>query len=173
MQFLALSEKQLIQGDYAKISKNHILISIKDIGRKLTVPKSQYCKKMLQLEFNDEYEISNSSFNQDLARQIIDFVNSNCFTVDLIIVHCYAGLSRSVAVASALSKILNNKDDDIYAIGMPNMLVYTTILDSYYSEQANDKKWSSIFFKRNEAMKKLLSPAVYRMWHFRATGKGE
>jgi predicted protein tyrosine phosphatase len=72
-------------------------------------------------------------FNKDMARNIFDFVNAH--KPSTIIVHCHAGVCRSAAVAAALSKIMYDEDDYIFKTRVPNMLVYTTMLEYYYCDQ--------------------------------------
>ena len=71
-------------------------------------------------------------FNKDMARDIFDFVNAH--KPSTIIVHCHAGVCRSAAVAAALSKIMYDEDDAIFKTRVPNMLVYTTMLEYYYCD---------------------------------------
>ena len=83
--------------------------------------------------------------------------------VSLIIVQCQAGLSRSVAVASALSKIINYTDDGIYTKGIPNMFVYTTILDTFFSNPNWLGEYPKISYKRTQSMSQYLTPATVRL----------
>ena len=65
------------------------------------------------------------------AKEIIDFWNE--INSDLLIVHCEAGVSRSPAIAAALTKI-NEEDDNFYFKNYrPNSLVYRTILNYHFS----------------------------------------
>jgi predicted protein tyrosine phosphatase len=64
------------------------------------------------------------------ADRIIEFVENNKNLVDLFVVHCNAGISRSSGIAAALSFIYNGDDAWVFSDHryMPNMLVYRKIL---------------------------------------------
>ena len=70
-----------------------------------------------------------------MAKEIFDFVEKHANSISLIIVQCQAGINRSVAIGSALSKILNYSDDAIYTHGIPNMFVYTIMLDYFFGNK--------------------------------------
>lgn len=174
MNFLVFSEKELTQTPkYSSFNKPHLLISITNPGAKVRIPKTHYCKETLNLEFLDIEDIGEDSFDQGIARNILDFVNSHSDGVHTIVVHCGAGLSRSVAVASALSKIINHRDDSIFSYGIPNMLVYNTILETYFMDKAYDLRWSSIYFMRDRNMKELLEPAINRIREYKVKKRRE
>lgn len=71
-------------------------------------------------------------FTKEMARNILDFVETHKEKVETILVHCEAGLCRSPAIAAALSKILYNDDKFFFINFLPNMLVYNTILKTHY-----------------------------------------
>ena len=69
-----------------------------------------------------------------------------------LIVHCRAGVSRSSAVAAALSYIYNNKDDSEfwhYPPYIPNTHVYFTLRKCYSREEI----WNEIIAKDDENRK--------------------
>lgn len=70
-------------------------------------------------------------FDENRAEQILQFVNKYKNEVDLIVVHCEAGISRSAGVASALSLIYNGTDEYYFKHYLPNTLVYRLILNAY------------------------------------------
>ena len=49
-------------------------------------------------------------FTENQAGKILDFVQENSENIKMLVVHCYAGISRSVAVKVALEQIINDKD---------------------------------------------------------------
>ena len=85
-------------------------------------------------------------FNKKLATQVLDFdrphvehesvlraANLGHTAVRAIFVHCDAGLSRSPAVAAALTRTLLGQDDAYwFKTKTPNMLVYRTLLNVYF-----------------------------------------
>lgn len=69
------------------------------------------------------------------AEKIKEFVDSlvKDNQIDFLIIHCYAGVSRSAAVAAAIERVYNG-DDSKYFSGcgyVPNMHVYQTMLKAY------------------------------------------
>lgn len=123
------------------------------------VANNSYCKDILYLKFHDIrirkdlgkerieqinsiYEVKKEivRFDDEHARQIIDFGLKNKEHKNFII-HCEAGMSRSPAVALALSEILNldKKTPEIYVTSLYNIKHYNfdvkkKILDVYYEE---------------------------------------
>lgn len=88
-------------------------------------------------------------FNENHAKEILAFVNKNITNPNLsaIITHCDAGVSRSKGMAAALSKILNEEDDKYFKTGVPNRLVYSTILKEYYTNTALYKNMENYYIK--------------------------
>ena len=87
---------------------------------------------VLELYFDDIWEIVSDRvydryrlFNEDMAKELIDFINRNEF--DEINVHCGAGISRSSALMICVSKIIGKPEIEqkIYECGRfhPNKLV--------------------------------------------------
>ena len=178
MHFVTFSEKELTQtSKYTDFSEPHLLISITNPNHKVIIPKSHYCKQILHLQFLDVEDIGNDSFNYDIAHGLLDFVDAHISTASAIVVHCGAGVSRSVAVASALSKIINHTDDNIFSYGIPNMLTYITILDAYFMDKHIDNRWSSIYYHRDKNLKNRLDANVNRLREYnvkkRKLEKGE
>lgn len=84
---------------------------------------------MKHVEVRDEYEAR--CFSREHAREVLDAVAANP-SAQCIIVHCDAGLSRSPAVAAALSKILTGDDAGFFKRYHPNSRVYRTILEEHH-----------------------------------------
>jgi predicted protein tyrosine phosphatase len=54
--------------------------------------------------------------------------------VDVVIVHCGAGVSRSAGLAAALAKWYNGSDLEFFKPPYaPNMLVYRTMLEALHA----------------------------------------
>lgn len=120
-------------------NEKHIVISIQDPNFDFVrLPESKTRLDCMRMYFYDldrdvaEFPYSRFIFNTKQARQIIDYVMFYKDKVDLICVNCVAGISRSAAVAGALSKILNNDDSYFFKHYIPNRLVYSTILKEFY-----------------------------------------
>ena len=67
------------------------------------------------------------------ARFIVYFVKRVQDEVDLLIVHCEAGVSRSAGVAAAIMKSLYNDDTSIFENPKfrPNMTCYRKVLETF------------------------------------------
>lgn len=71
-------------------------------------------------------------FTPDQAKQIVDFIEVWKAKVEMIVVHCSAGVSRSAGVAGAISLILNGRDEMFFkGRYIPNRFVYRTILNEW------------------------------------------
>ena len=97
-------------------------------------------KGVLRLAFHDSdpkstvdpcHSTGDQLFNVKRANIIIDFVTEIKDEVDMLVVHCEAGVSRSPAIAAVISKILFGDDKAFFkAPYTPNMHVYRVMLDT-------------------------------------------
>jgi predicted protein tyrosine phosphatase len=70
-------------------------------------------------------------FGEKRANLIIDFVAEIKDEIDMLVVHCEAGVSRSPAIAAVISKIHFGDDKAFFkAPFTPNMHVYRVMLDT-------------------------------------------
>lgn len=78
-----------------------------------------------------EYE--HGLFTDELANQILDFVEEMKDKVKVIVCHCEAGVSRSSGTAAAILRILTGSDDKIFNDPryIPNIFVYRKILNAW------------------------------------------
>lgn len=104
---------------------------------------------LLQLAFADleAPAAGEKLFDQQDAHRLLDFVRSVWDHVEMLMVHCQAGLRRSPAVAAAVSRIYFGEDADWFRYGVyePNMLAYETILNTArerneYTEKRNPRR---------------------------------
>ena len=74
-------------------------------------------------------------FTDDQAEEVVDFVMKVKDSVEAIVCHCDAGISRSAGVGAAISLILNGSDKGIFIDEryIPNMHIYRKILDNYHN----------------------------------------
>ena len=70
-------------------------------------------------------------FTSKDADDILNFVDYYKSKVNLIVVHCEAGISRSAGVAGVLSLIYNGTDEYYFKNYLPNILVYRKILNAF------------------------------------------
>lgn len=118
---------------------NHIVISITSSKKQVELPGHYGRLGAIFLNFDDidyqtETENTKAITDEDVNK-ILKHVNRYIKNIRGIIVHCDAGISRSAGVAAALSKILHQEDDMYFRNYIPNMRVYTSILNKYYENE--------------------------------------
>lgn len=168
MKFITLSEKEIkTPAVYNSIKEPHIVISISGVNDHETlIPNNVTRKGELHLKFDDVEDITDEYiyFDRGCAGEIFDFVERYCTQISLVVVQCKAGLSRSVAVASALSKIINGVDDSVFTNGIPNMFVYITMLDTFFASPTWQAEYPKMSTVRNKSLSRVLSPAMLRLY---------
>ena len=112
-------------------SDTYAVISIQDThngGFGFTFAKNEFCKDVLTLYFDDiTREVEGAVlFTDEMAGQIIDFIEANA-GVDTLLVHCFAGQSRSRAVAAFAMQMLGRDKSKYLTKGGANMYVYDTL----------------------------------------------
>lgn len=118
-------------------NEHSFMISITSLNQDYAkVYKTDYNKidNILKLSFDDTdngFGISHSD-----TRKIKELLSLALDNVDLIIIHCGAGQSRSAGVAAAILKYLYNDDSQIFnnARYTPNMRCYRTLLNTLMEE---------------------------------------
>lgn len=142
MEFKVLSENEI---KYFRTDKTHIVISIKSPGtQNAYLPHINSRIGTLWMTFNDLDTNTLALkgiklFDEHDAVEILTFVEGLKGLVKLIVCQCEAGRSRSVGIAGALSKIYNGDDSYFFKHYTPNMLVYRTILETYYNAYPNNR----------------------------------
>ena len=132
MRFIVLSRPE---AEKYKPEVSAIIISITDPEQPQAALRNilEY-KDCLRLQFHDlDHPIEGykylKMFHKTDAEQIIAFVDKYKDGVELVVVHCEAGVSRSAGVAAALSVIYNNTCEEFYSSRYyPNALVKSVIL---------------------------------------------
>jgi len=71
------------------------------------------------------------SISDAQAKEIVEFVTKHICDVEVIVCQCDAGISRSSAVAAALSKCIHGVDDFYFENYLPNMLVYRKVMAAW------------------------------------------
>lgn len=82
-------------------------------------------------DLDEPLENYNEIFENKHAKQVVDFVNKNKDKMDYLLVHCTAGISRSMGCAAAISKYLYDTDEVFFKKGRPNMRIYRMILEEF------------------------------------------
>jgi predicted protein tyrosine phosphatase len=87
---------------------------------------------LLRLVFEDTTQPGTpGAFKTTQATEILDFVEKVWDNAEVLLIHCDVGLSRSPAVASALSRIYYNDDGQWFDSDFPNPLVYQLLVDEH------------------------------------------
>ena len=117
--------------EMAEKQDTYVVISIQDThtgGFGFDFRTNKYCKDVMTLYFDDTVkEVKDAVlFNQEHAKQIIDFLQKNK-SAETLLVHCYGGESRSRAVAAFAAKMLGTDNSRYFETGHPNPVVYETL----------------------------------------------
>ena len=92
---------------------------------------------LLQLVFADTADPDRpDSFSVCLATELLDFVARAWDGIDVLLIHCEAGMSRSPGVAAALSRIYYGDDGPWGEYDFPNGLVYQRLVDGHQQRSA-------------------------------------
>ena len=119
------------QAENAIRKDTYAVISLQDShtgGFGVAFTESKTCKGVLTLQVDDIVrEVSGAVlFDDAMAAQVIRFIDEHR-DAQTLLVHCYAGQSRSRAVGAFALKYLGARND-VYLRGSPNMHIYNTLL---------------------------------------------
>lgn len=132
MEFLVLSQSRAKKFTYKESEIPYIIISITDRGAENVVfNQNEQLKNVLRVNFDDTDVEGTNAITQEDAKKIIDFVKRWKEEVQLVVVHCGAGVSRSAGVCAALMLWLNGDDKFVFdnKVYQPNMRCYRVILN--------------------------------------------
>jgi predicted protein tyrosine phosphatase len=94
---------------------------------------------LLRLSFQDITDVGKpGSFTAADAMQILDFVERMWDQVEVFLIHCEVGLSRSPAIAAALSRIHYGDDGLWLEHYFPNPLVYRLLVETHALRAAQE-----------------------------------
>ena len=111
------------------LTDTYAIISIQDShtqGFGFQFIENQFCKGFLMLMFDDIVtEVEGAVlFNDEMADQIIEFIERYKSSVDTLLIHCYAGQSRSRAVGAFAVKMLGGDNSKYFEEGSPNQCIH-------------------------------------------------
>jgi hypothetical protein len=99
-------------------------------------------KAVLQLRFRDFIaprdavgSYHQTQFPYDTAKKVWDFVEAHWPNVKAVVCHCEMGVSRSAAVAAAITKAKGGKDECWFVHLSPNKPVYYQMLEVVHDER--------------------------------------
>ena len=129
--------------EFAERNDTYAVISIQDThtgGFGVQFSRNNFCKDVLTLYFDDIVKDVPGAvmFDEDMAEDIIDFIQRN-EDVETLLIHCYGGQSRSMAVGAFASKLLGKSDRRFFTEANPNRVVYDT-LDRVWQARVSRKK---------------------------------
>ena len=92
---------------------------------------------LLQLVFADTADPGRpNSFTAFQAAELLDFVEQVWDQIEVLLIDCEAGMSRSPGVAAALSRIYYGDDGPWGEYDFPNSLVYGRLVDGHQQRSA-------------------------------------
>jgi hypothetical protein len=119
----------------------YLIVSISDPDKpEPEIPSPPHLRGVLRLRFHDVgqprrfQETADVAMTPDQARQILTFVREHLSGTELIVCQCEQGVSRSAAVAAALSRILQGEDEYFFKHFWPNRWVYNLLLGQSQAE---------------------------------------
>lgn len=120
--------------DMVEKADTYAVISIQDShtdGFGITFSENQYCKDVLTLKFDDIVRPVEGAqlFSDDMVKQIIWFIRKNQ-DVDTLLIHCYAGQSRSRAVGAFVVWFLGGDNSAYFEKYNPNEFVYDKLMQT-------------------------------------------
>lgn len=123
-----------------ELNDTYAVISIQDShtqGFGVEFTESQFCKGVLTLLFDDIVKEVDGAvlFDDDMADQIIEFIELHRKNVDTLLIHCYAGQSRSRAVGAFAVEILGGDNGRYFEEGTPNMYIYDVLNAAWIRRQ--------------------------------------
>ena len=135
------------QAEFAEKTDTYAVISIQDShtgGFGFCFQENQDCKGVLTLQFDDIVKEVEGAvlFTKEQAEAILDFVELHR-DADTLLIHCYAGQSRSKAVGAFLIKMFGKDNSRYFETGSPNQHVYQMLekvwLQKLLAGKRNDK----------------------------------
>ena len=121
------------------VRSDYVVISIHDPGKKRAKVKPQCgLRDVLSLAFHDAEPSANFELPPEMkpitpaqADEIRNFVQKHESAIGAIVVHCEQGMSRSPAVAAAISDALGLDGRRFWQLYTPNQHVYHTVADAF------------------------------------------
>ena len=137
MELHVFSREEIERGILIRTS--YVVISISDPRKKRAKVKPQSgLRDVLFLAFHDAEPSNNFVLPPHIklitpaqADQIRDFVHKHAATVGTIVVHCHQGMSRSPAVAAAISEALGLDSRRFHKRYAPNAYVHRVVADAF------------------------------------------
>lgn len=126
--------------EQGSLTDTYAVISIQDShtqGFGVQFTENQFCKGVLTQYFDDIVKEVDGAvlFDDEMADQIIEFIEKYRKTVDTLLVHCYAGQSRSKAVGAFAVEMLGGDNSKYFEEGTPNQYIYDVLESAWVRRQ--------------------------------------
>ena len=126
--------------ELGSLTDTYAVISIQDShtgGFGISFTENQFCKGVLTLLFDDIVtEVDGAVlFDDDMADRIIGFIAEHRKSADTLLVHCYAGQSRSRAVGAFAVEMLGGDNSKYFEEGSPNQYIYDVLENAWVRKQ--------------------------------------
>ena len=121
--------------ELAERTDTYAVISIQDThtgGFGVEFTENRFCEGVLTLGFDDVVAPVEGAvvFSREMADEIIDFILLNR-DAETLLIHCYGGQSRSMAVGAFAVKMLGGDNSRYFSEKNPNKLVYETLVAAW------------------------------------------
>lgn len=136
MIYKVLSRAGAIAYSYKRDIPKTAIISISNSYDSIPLfAQNQNIKKKLYLFFDDVDFGEPCCISKMDAQRIAEYIRSMDESIEQLIVHCEAGVSRSAGVCAAIMKATTGKNNEIFDNPKfhPNMACYRTVLAALYS----------------------------------------
>ena len=125
--------------EFAQRSDRYAVISIQDShtgGFGFRFEENRFCDGVLTLQFDDiDRPVPGAVlFSPEQARRILDFVREHRQT-ETLLVHCYAGQSRSRAVGAAAARLLGGAFPEKVPVDNANPYVLKVLLEELAAQK--------------------------------------
>lgn len=139
-QIIVMDRDKAKRFSYGAHDFTSVIVSINDTWDVLNPIAANFVpngiKAVCRLIFDDVEKGQPNCMTEKDAEKIAEFVHQWKDNVDVIIVHCRAGVSRSAGVAAAISKHVFNDDNWVFDSPkyQPNMTCYRYTLEALYNK---------------------------------------
>lgn len=156
-QFLVLSRAEV---ESFTAETPYLVVSITDPEKsEALIPFSPFLRAILRMKFHDVAKPSRiaAQFANDSpdiymteadAERILNFIGEYLSEVKLIVCHCEQGISRSAALAAALSRILQDEDDFFFRHYWVNRYVSLIIIQQVKGRNGSAKALLTNFLRQ-------------------------
>lgn len=122
------------------LTDTYAVISIQDShtqGFGFQFTENQFCKGVLTLYFDDIVKEVDGAvlFDDEMSDEIISFIEKHRRSVDTLLIHCYAGQSRSHAVGAFAVEMIGGDNSKYFEEGTPNQYIYDVLETAWVRRQ--------------------------------------